>query len=106
MSHVNSKVCKMHVKRYLPTELVKSIFVGILKKFQYIWSRVLVYPVTFSEQLFYQAVYMLKSYVAFPANIFNPFVPNAPFLYPLKTSENCKVFSEKRKGALGTNGLN
>ena len=24
--------------------------------------------------------------------LFNPFVPNAPFLYPLKTSENCKVF--------------
>ena len=22
----------------------------------------------------------------------NPFVPNAPFPYPLKTSENCKVF--------------
>ena len=24
--------------------------------------------------------------------LFNPFVPNAPFLYPLKTSENLKVF--------------
>ena len=24
--------------------------------------------------------------------LFNPFSPNAPFLYPLKTSENCKVF--------------
>ena len=24
-------------------------------------------------------------------NIVNPFVPNAPFLYPLKTSENRKV---------------
>ena len=23
---------------------------------------------------------------------FNPFVPKAPFLYPLKTSENLKVF--------------
>ena len=23
---------------------------------------------------------------------FNPVAPNAPFLYPLKTSENCKVF--------------
>ena len=22
----------------------------------------------------------------------NPFVPNAPFLYPLKTSENRKIF--------------
>ena len=24
--------------------------------------------------------------------LINPFVPNAPFLYPLKTSENRKVF--------------
>ena len=24
--------------------------------------------------------------------LFNPFIPNAPFLYPLKTSENGKVF--------------
>ena len=23
--------------------------------------------------------------------LLNPFVPNTPFLYPLKTSENCKV---------------
>ena len=30
----------------------------------------------------------------------HPFVPNAPFLYPLKTSENLTVY---RKGALGTN---
>ena len=28
---------------------------------------------------------------------FNPFVPNAPFLYPLKTSENRKVFSGGRE---------
>ena len=32
-----------------------------------------------------------------------PFVPNAPFLYPLKTSE--KVFRGYRKDALGTNRL-
>ena len=25
-------------------------------------------------------------------NKLNPFLPNAPFLYPLKTSENLKVF--------------
>ena len=24
--------------------------------------------------------------------VFNPFFANAPFLYPLKTSENCKIF--------------
>ena len=31
----------------------------------------------------------------------NPFIPNAPFLYPLKRSENLTV----EKAALGTNGL-
>ena len=25
-------------------------------------------------------------------NLINPFVPNAPFLFPVKTSENLKVF--------------
>ena len=38
----------------------------------------------------------------------NPFVPNVPFLYPLKASENCKVFwcfQGVEKGALGTNTL-
>ena len=28
----------------------------------------------------------------FHTNIFNPLVPNAPFFYPLKTSENRTVF--------------
>ena len=35
-------------------------------------------------------------------NILNPFAPNAPFLYPLKTSENVTfsdVFRGYRKGA-------
>ena len=27
--------------------------------------------------------------------VFNPFVPNAPFFYPLKTSENRKVGRER-----------
>ena len=34
----------------------------------------------------------------------NPFVPNAPFVYPLKTSENCKVFwcfQGVKKGCIG-----
>ena len=35
----------------------------------------------------------------------NPFIPNAPFLYPLKTLRFSDVFRGKRKGALGTNGL-
>ena len=33
----------------------------------------------------------------------NPFVPNAPFLYPLKALENRKV--ALGMGALGTNGI-
>ena len=32
---------------------------------------------------------------------FNPFVPNAPFLYPLKEV----LWTNMWKGALGTNGL-
>ena len=35
---------------------------------------------------------------------FNPFVPNAPFLYPLKTTENRKVFwyfQGVEKGCIG-----
>ena len=39
----------------------------------------------------------------------NSFVPNASFLYPLKTSENLKfsdIFRRQRKDAVGTNGLN
>ena len=35
---------------------------------------------------------------------FNPFVPNAPFPYPLKTSENLTVFwffQEVEKGFIG-----
>ena len=37
----------------------------------------------------------------------NPFVPNAPFLYPLKASENRKVFCFQgvEKGFIGNNGL-
>ena len=36
----------------------------------------------------------------------NPFVPSAPFMFPLKTPENLFQFSGSREGALGTNGLN
>ena len=32
---------------------------------------------------------------------FKPFVPNAPFLYPLKTSENLTVFQGLEKGCIG-----
>ena len=39
---------------------------------------------------------------------FNPFVPNAPFLYPLKTSENLKVscFHGVEKGCSGDKWVN
>ena len=37
---------------------------------------------------------------------FNPFVPNASFLYPLKTSERFSdIFKGQRKGTLGMNVL-
>ena len=50
----------MYDKRYLQTEIVKSIFVGIFKKIQYISSGILTIFRHVSEQLFYQAVCMLK----------------------------------------------
>ena len=37
--------------------------------------------------------------------VINPFIHNAPFLNPLKTSENRNVFREQRKGALGRTEL-
>ena len=40
--------------------------------------------------------------------LFNPFVPNAPFLYPLKHQKTLRfsdVLMGERKGALETNGL-
>ena len=49
-----------------------------------------------------------KEVKAFFEFIINSFVPNAPFLYPLKTSKNGKfsdVSRGLRKGALRTNGL-
>ena len=42
-------------------------------------------------------------------NAINPFVPNAPFLYPLKTSENHKVFwcfQGVKKGCIGNEWVN
>ena len=39
----------------------------------------------------------------------NPFVPNASFLYPLKTSENltvCWCFQEAEKGCIGNKWVN
>ena len=50
----------------------------------------------------------LKIRNSLDSNNFNPFVPNARFPYPLKTSENrkvCSCFQGKRKSALRANGL-
>ena len=50
----------------------------------------------------------LRSMFVINKSLFNPFVPNMPFFYPLKTSENLTVFyvfRGQRKGALETNGL-
>ena len=45
-----------------------------------------------------------KTFIALYYLNINPVVPNAPFLYPLKASENCKVFwcfYEVEKGGIG-----
>ena len=42
-------------------------------------------------------------------SLINPFIPNAPFLYPLKTSENRKVFwcfQGMEKGCMGDKWVN
>ena len=39
-----------------------------------------------------EALYIKGLKFNFQKHFINPFIPNAPFLYPLKTSENCKVF--------------
>ena len=47
--------------------------------------------------------------LAFTSSLLNPFVPNAPFLYPLKTSESHKVFwcfQGVEKGCIGKEGVN
>ena len=44
----------------------------------------------FSQKLWYPEIWSLvRNYKNY---FFNPFVPNAPLLYPLKTLENRKVF--------------
>ena len=39
-------------------------------------------------------------------HVFNPLHPGVAFLYPLKISENLKIFRGYRKTALGSNWLN
>ena len=57
-----------------------------------------------SEKPGYYLSGKLKTFANSNYRIVNTFVPNAPFLYPLKTLENCKV--TLGKGTLGANGLN
>ena len=48
--------------------------------------------------------YLLLKFMFLLAQI-NPFVPNTPYLYPLKTSENLTE-NIRKPYLLGTNGLN
>ena len=69
----------------------------------------------FGEGTFYQQCRLwpcqqnpLSEKLRFYHSSFNPFVPNASFLYLLKTSENRRlsdIFRGQRKGPLGTNEL-
>ena len=45
-------------------------------------------------------------FLDFFQSFFNPFVFNAHFLYPLKTSENRKVLQEVEKGCIGNKWVN
>ena len=48
-------------------------------------------------------------YIQKGSDFFNPFVPNAPSVYPLKTSENRKfsdVFRGVDKGCIGNEWVN
>ena len=72
----------MYDKRYLQSELVKSIFVGIFKKIQTSRLEFELYSVTFSEQLFYQAVYMLKVMQPSQLTFLTYLFPTHPFSTP------------------------
>ena len=51
-----------------------------------------------------QLITLLHFLMTFPSQHFNPFVPNVPFLYTLKISENYKVFwwfQGEEKGCFG-----
>ena len=43
-------------------------------------------------EIFYSGIISGDCHIPNTQNPVNPFVPNTPFLYPLKTSENRKVF--------------
>ena len=57
----------------------------------------------FSEELFFKAPITncyFKLLFQLALGAFNPFVSNAPFLYPLKTSDNLTVSSKKGRERL------
>ena len=67
-----------------------STFIETADVFQPCWNKQILF-----HRYYGRLATLTKITVIF---IINQFVPNAPFLYPLKTSEN-------HKGALGTTGL-
>ena len=75
-----------------------------------IWSHLrkksLIENLVFCAVLFF--IFRISFVLYSDLHFFNLFVPNAPFLYHLKTSENLRfsdVFRGYRQGALETNGL-
>ena len=44
--------------------------------------------------------------ITFSEGNLNPFVPNAPFLHPLKTLENLQNFQGLEKGRIGNKWVN
>ena len=46
----------------------------------------------FTKQREFDHLRFLLNFLSLVFLAVNPFIPNAPFLYPLKTSENAKVF--------------
>ena len=47
---------------------------------------------------------LISNTTKFPTKLINPFVPNAPFIYPSKHQKS-HVFKRHKKGAFGTNEL-
>ena len=59
-------------------------------------------------QIFYLYEFVKFQHIYSWKDTFNPFIPNPPFIYPLKTSENRKVlcFQEVEKGCIGNEWIN
>ena len=100
---------------YLKAKLVASIYVQnrqISRSQASQEAQLHVYRNTFSSIVFVWVVLIVTSNgnKYYSKDILNPFVPNAPFLYPWKHQKTVvrfsNVFRGKRKGVLGTNRLN